>query len=372
MAIERVTLPKTVKQLFKTKDKLNFSIAIQRGENIWDIKRKSLLIHSLIYGYPVPAFYAEEGKDEKGTMYHMLDGKQRLTSIFSFISDEFKLSEVPPIEINGEEVDVSGMKFSQLPEDAQDEILSTNFTFYVFKNITETERSEIFTRLNNGAPMKSIETLRVFAGTEIMNFVCEMKETPFFKNKVMITKAQRNRYVDEELILQIVSIIMNNGEKGIGSKDLREFIGRIRDNGISAELQETIRYTTLYLDEAFDGSEKFLKKAHMIGLFNMAIEAQKVEIQATDFADWVEKFFVANNKDSDYHDTVSRGSASSEQIKKRLAILKADFETYLKNTFEEHAGDGEGEGEGNNPINEEDEAKNELDKAKEEVASALE
>jgi hypothetical protein len=70
----------------------------------------------------------------------------------------------------------------------------------------------------------------------------------------------------------------------------------------------------------------------------MALEAQKEKIQATDFADWAEKFFNSDKaaKHSPYHDTVSRGSAKAEQIRTRLTILKSDFQQYLANTFEEH------------------------------------
>jgi hypothetical protein len=336
MAIQKMTLPKTVKQLYKSKERLDFNLAIQRGDDIWDADRKSLLIHTLIYGYPVPAFYSEEG--EGGTLY-MLDGKQRLTTIFSFLDNGFKLSpNTPPIEIDGEEIEIAGLTFAQLPEDAQDEILSFNFTFYVFKGITESERSEIFFRLNNGAPMKNIETLRVYAGEKIMSFVGEIKQTPFFSNKVMITKVMRNRYVDEELIMQIISLLVTGTDKGVGTKELRDCIGSIRGNGVPEEIQEAMRYTSVYLDEAFDGSEKFLKKSHIIGLLLMALEAQKEKIQATDFADWAEKFFNSDKaaKHSPYHDTVSRGSAKAEQIRTRLTILKSDFQQYLANTFEEH------------------------------------
>lgn len=36
--------------------KVNFDNAVQRGL-VWDISKKSLLIHSMVYGYAIPAMY---------------------------------------------------------------------------------------------------------------------------------------------------------------------------------------------------------------------------------------------------------------------------------------------------------------------------
>ena len=59
------------------KGKVNYDNAVQRNL-VWDIEKKSLLIHSMIYGYAIPAMYFT--RDENG-VYDSLDGKQRQDGI---------------------------------------------------------------------------------------------------------------------------------------------------------------------------------------------------------------------------------------------------------------------------------------------------
>lgn len=55
-----------------TKGKVNFDNYVQR-HYVWDDARKSLFIHSLLTGYPVPPFFAAKSEDQ----YSLLDGLQR-------------------------------------------------------------------------------------------------------------------------------------------------------------------------------------------------------------------------------------------------------------------------------------------------------
>jgi hypothetical protein len=57
---------------------------------VWDIKRASKLIESLIIGLPVPqVFLYEEGRNS----FLVIDGQQRLMSIYYFVSGRFPLKE---------------------------------------------------------------------------------------------------------------------------------------------------------------------------------------------------------------------------------------------------------------------------------------
>ena len=85
----------------------------QRRWGIWDSKRKSRLIESLLLRIPLPVFYAAEDEDEK---WEIVDGIQRLSTITQFIEPAtidrkaFKLSELEYLkEYNGKNfADLSG------------------------------------------------------------------------------------------------------------------------------------------------------------------------------------------------------------------------------------------------------------------------
>ena len=117
--MKRYNMNITCKGLYNRMEKgeINFDCAVQRSL-VWDNERKSLLIHSILYGYSIPAFYMVKN-DEDG--FDSLDGKQRSNAIHDFIGGEYGLSEFFPVvyDDEGEEENFSGMYWENLPEWAQ-------------------------------------------------------------------------------------------------------------------------------------------------------------------------------------------------------------------------------------------------------------
>ena len=74
------------------KKKLTFDYPIQRESGQWDKSQKSLLIDSVINGFFLPEIYIiREGTTDFSPM-SVLDGKQRLTTLYEFANDGFALS----------------------------------------------------------------------------------------------------------------------------------------------------------------------------------------------------------------------------------------------------------------------------------------
>lgn len=152
----------TVKQIVSMvegnkKSVMRFDDEIQR-DTVWKKEQKSLFIDSILRGYPIPPLYAEKYDNEEKRIYNVLDGKQRCTTLYGFVKGSFELSDdLDNIENDfGEDVDVSGCKFNELPEDLQDKILDKTLTVYYCEGMTEDEKSEMFYRLNNGKPLSSV------------------------------------------------------------------------------------------------------------------------------------------------------------------------------------------------------------------------
>lgn len=178
------------------KGQVSFDCAVQRNP-VWDMSRKSLLIHSMIEGYPIPPFYFARKDNGK---YDALDGQQRSLSIKGYLDGEFPLSDDTPqvIDENGFPVTVSGLKFSELPEWAQDNIKDYSLTIYYFEGITEEEIAELFFRINNGKPLTSVELTRVKAKS-----ILKFREIA--KHEMIagaITEAGKRRYNDENVAMQ--------------------------------------------------------------------------------------------------------------------------------------------------------------------------
>ncbi len=163
---------------------------VQRGY-VWDVKRSSLLIYSMIEGNHIPPFYAvkNEGK------YDMLNEKQRCKSISSCIRGEFPLEDVPEIEVedadgNTKLIDINGMKFEELEEDIQDLVTGYSLTLYYFDDINDDQVAEMFLRLNNGKPISAIELTR--AKAKSMTTIKEIGQHELFINS--LTEKAISRY----------------------------------------------------------------------------------------------------------------------------------------------------------------------------------
>ena len=183
------------------KGKVNYDNAVQRNL-VWDNAKKSLLIHSMIYGFAVPAMYFT--RDENG-VYDSLDGKQRSNAISEFLHDEFALSADTPavVDENGSVEDVSGLYFSQLPEWAQDRIRDYNLTIYYYEDMTEAEVREFFRRLNNGKPLSAIELTRA----NVPSLTIFQQLAKHSAIQFVVSEAGRKRFTDEMIAMQLYQLI---------------------------------------------------------------------------------------------------------------------------------------------------------------------
>lgn len=302
------------------KKTLSFDLVIQRKNDIWDTKRKSALIHSILVGYPIPAVFAT--KDEN--TYLFLDGKQRLTSVFSYVNDEFALAGIPLVD----NVDVSGKKFSDLPEEIHHRIMEYTVDINRIEDISQHEMEELFYRLNNGVPLRQIETTRAILGGKVLSFVENIASMDFFAEKVNVSTAARQRYVDQELVLQILAIV-HNRDTGFSGKEIQSFVQELRNVDIRDELKSKMQNACFYLNEAFIRKEGFLKKVHVPMLFKLVLDIQErnVMVSPREFGDWARHFF--DNLAEEYSIACTSGSARKEKVQKRLSIMSDAFQAYL-------------------------------------------
>ena len=87
------------KDLYK-RGLLNLNPPYQR-RSVWTQSFKDYFIDTLLLQYPAPTiFLYEEISNDGVTKYNVVDGKQRLTTIFEFIENKFPVSETAIIAEN--------------------------------------------------------------------------------------------------------------------------------------------------------------------------------------------------------------------------------------------------------------------------------
>lgn len=113
---------------------------------VWSDKAKSYLIDTILRGKPIPKVFIRQKLNvtTKSSIREVVDGQQRLRTILSYVRDGFAIGR-------SQHPEYGGMRFSQLPEDAQSTFLSFEIAVDLLINLPDPEILDIFARLNSYA-----------------------------------------------------------------------------------------------------------------------------------------------------------------------------------------------------------------------------
>lgn len=133
---------------------INTDTEFQRKAGLWDIKKKSRFIESLILNLPIPSFYFSENDTNT---WDVIDGLQRITTIKEFfIKNEFKLQD---LEFLGSEFDGKGVSdFSSI---LRTKLERYKLTVHIIRKGTPIDvKYNIFRRVNTGGLVLTQQEIR--------------------------------------------------------------------------------------------------------------------------------------------------------------------------------------------------------------------
>lgn len=176
---------------------------------IWDNKKASLLVESILLNIPIPVIYAAREPNEN-LSWNIVDGLQRLNALQRFYNNEFSLKGLEILsELNGKKYDTLNIKTKSYLDDANLRIV------LLFEDSHPDIKYDIFMRLNTGSVKLKPQELRncLYRG----NLNETLKEIVKDKNilSIMNLTAPHKRMDDVELILRYIAISENyNRTKG--------------------------------------------------------------------------------------------------------------------------------------------------------------
>ena len=171
---------------------------------VWDAVKASRLVESALLDIPLPVIYLSEQKDGKE---YVIDGQQRLTSFFSFISGKF-LDDGKDFKLKGLKVfkELNGNTFKEIGDDLQDKVSSCMLRTITFKKESDTNlKFEIFERLNTGAVSLNDQELRncIYRGPYNKLLIELSKDKDF--TYLLNLKGPDKRMKDVELVLRFAA-----------------------------------------------------------------------------------------------------------------------------------------------------------------------
>lgn len=178
---------------------------LQRLENQWNNTKESYLILSILNERPIGTIIMTGKGMTENQLYEkqsLLDGLQRTTTLLKFTRDKFRLSkDLPPIscrfkgddgEIISRSINISGLKFSQLPTLFQRRILDTKIDVNIYNGFTDDELDNIVFCVNNGTPFKPMQKLRTVIGSKLMKHIQPICDLTFWEKTPSITAKNDN------------------------------------------------------------------------------------------------------------------------------------------------------------------------------------
>lgn len=179
-------------------DDLDLAPDFQRNK-VWKPRQKSRLIESLLLQIPLPAFYFAEDTDG---MLRVVDGLQRLSTIYSYARDEsFTLRD---LEYLGGESD---KHFSELSTALQRRLLNAQIVVHVIDPSTPPDvKYDIFKRINTGGdPLNSMEIRHSMSKPRSREFLKKCISSPDFDEATGGRLRDHVRMQDREAVLRFMA-----------------------------------------------------------------------------------------------------------------------------------------------------------------------
>jgi len=312
--------------IFGIRERINTNPDFQRPA-VWGKAQRQLLIDTILRDYDVPKLYWRKTGSKPDT-YDVVDGQQRLRTIWSFFNNEFKL---PKDSDNVEGEDVSGCTYSTLPDDLRIRFDTYNLQVVMLEDTDEDEVREMFLRLQNGTSLKAQEKRNAYTG-KMRDFVHNLTKHEVF-NKVAF---ENKRYTHDLVVAQMVCLEKTGGPTNIKNKDLNNLYDDEKEFNEKSDIAKAVIRNLNLLNEIFSDKTPELERYNIISLYCVLRELQEEyvfsEIKAK-FFDWFIEFEqkkVANDNlpedEADpewfaYKDKISHSTDSSDSIVWRMEFM---------------------------------------------------
>lgn len=123
--------------------------------SVWNQEYKDYFIDTILLDYPAPAIFIYEEIDPNGVaIYKVVDGKQRLTTIFEFIDNKY------PIYDKATLTQYAGEYFNELDQDVKKKFWAYDFLVEYLHSNDENIINDIFNRINKNVAKLTAQELR--------------------------------------------------------------------------------------------------------------------------------------------------------------------------------------------------------------------
>lgn len=216
----------------------------QRGE-VWDKSKKQDLIDSILRGWKLPKFYFVK---TAGDEYEVLDGQQRLRTIYEFFSNELALSQSSADEFGGK-------LYKDLRQPAADAFDDFEIEYDEIENADDEELKLFFQRLQAGLPLTSSERLNA-VHSKLRDFCRGTAQHSFFSEKVSFPDT---RYAHFDVVAKTAAVEIEGLKAGLRFEDLKATFESQKNFSATSAIAKRIKSALDFADRAFSSRSTYLR-----------------------------------------------------------------------------------------------------------------
>lgn len=262
----------TVWQLHRMRDRIQLDPDYQRASDIWTLDKRQLLLDTILNAFDMPKlylhkFYQPIKKGGPAYDYAIIDGKQRLETIWSFIdgdialADDFEYFKDTSIKANGMTYTELGQNYPQLKADFDGFPLAIECIATDDVEMIE----EMFSRLNEAMPLTGAEKRNAYGGP-IPIAVRKLAKDEFFTQSLPFPN-KRYRHFD----LATKFLLAESSKKVVDTKKvyLDDFVRKYSNESRNKtfEFVKHTHKTVANMTDIFTKHDPLLRQVGMVMLY---------------------------------------------------------------------------------------------------------
>ncbi|MBC2702986.1 DUF262 domain-containing protein [Desulfobacula sp.] len=334
----------TIMFLYSEKKVIRLDPSYQRMGGVWTKEKKQLLIDSILNDYDIPKIYFHlydrEKRTETGIEYAVIDGRQRLETIWKFIdgdftlADDFEYQRDPTIKLASLSYDDIAKNYPRI------KIKFDSFFLPVIGVDTDDDDliEDMFSRLNEAVPLNAAEKRNAIGG-ELVQCIRTIADHSFFDEKVSFTN---KRYQHREVAARLLLLEHSIAQKRIidTKKVYLDALARnykVDKECISGFLEKIVTRVLDLMCETFGHRDVLLRAQGNITIYyllfklsNIHKETEKItRRKLIDFQSLLKKNRIRAESDYEssqfelleYDRLTQQGTNDSSNIRERLSVL---------------------------------------------------
>lgn len=324
--MEFKTVSRSVESVMKDvqKGKISLNLDIQRPTGAYNNFGKSMIIDSLLRGYPIGIIYITVKEDENGKkVKYLADGNQRIGNLKEFIIKQdgvknFKLSgALGKITIDGKKYEIGGKKYDALDDEVKSALDDASLTICEISDYTREELNDFYTRINSGIALNAIQKLLPIMSVDLLNDIQELTDNPFFEK--VLTKRQLITSTEISIVLEAL-MLMEFGEdcgfESLRNTDKIKFVTKCNST-LNVENVIAVSDALDKLNEHYTKKVKMSKTILSLAIYGVC-KAQIEGKDLTKYFEWLDNFIATYKEDEEFMQFCKQGTANAANVKGRL------------------------------------------------------